>query len=144
MAVTYTNNWKNIADRLQYKLRNEFKGVLAVYVGEGDYTGNHFLKILPQSNEVLERYAKGELREYSFQLIYYFMDANVRESALTQMLRVISRIESLTANHRSFTLADSTTIINGRLAGYEITEGDEGFEYLTEMDYRCMHLGNMS
>ena len=72
------------------------------------------------------------------------MDANIRESALTQMLRVISRIESLTANTRSFTLADSTTIINGRLAGYEITEGDEGFEYLTEMDYRCMHLGNMS
>ena len=144
MAVTYTNNWKNIADKLQNKLRSEFGGTLAVYAGEGDYAGNHFLKILPQSNEVLERYLKGELREYTFQLIYYFMDVNIREGALTQMLRVISRIESLTANNRSFTLSDSTNIIDGRIDGYEIVDGEDGFEYLTEMDYKCMHLGNMS
>ena len=144
MAVTYTNNWKNIADKLQSKLRSEFGGALAVYVGEGDYAGNHFLKILPESNEVLERYVKGELREYTFQLIYYFMDVNIKESAISQMLRVIARIESLTGNHRSFTLADSTNIINGRVDDYEIVEGDDGFEYLIEMNYKCMHLGNLT
>ena len=144
MAVTYTNNWKNIADKLRSKLINEFGGALTVYVGEGDYAGNHFLKILPQSNEVLERYLKGELREYTFQLIYYFMDVNIKESALSQMLRVIARIESLTGNHRSFTLADSTNIINGRVDDYEIVEGDDGFEYLIEMNYKCMHLGNLT
>ena len=144
MAVTYTNNWKNIADKLRSKLINEFGGALTVYVGEGDYAGNHFLKILPQSNEVLERYLKGELREYTFQLIYYFMDVNIKESALSQMLRVIARIESLTGNHRSFTLADSTNIINGRVDDYDIVEGDDGFEYLIEMNYKCMHLGNLT
>ena len=144
MAVTYTNNWKNIADKLRSKLRSEFGGALAVYVGEGDYVGNHFLKILPQSNEVLERYVKGELREYNFQLIYYFMDVNIKETALTQMLRVISRIESLSGNHRSLTLADSTSTINGRVDKYEIIEGDDGFEYLVEMSYKCMHLGNLT
>ena len=144
MAVTFTNNWKNIADKLQSTLRDEFKGALAVYVGEGDYVGNHFLKILPQSNEVLERYVKGELREYTFQFIYYFTDANVRESALIQIFRILSRIESTMANNRSFTLTDSTDIVNGRLDGYEIIEGDEGAEYLAEMDYKCMHLGNLS
>ena len=144
MAVTFKNNWKNIADKLQNKLRSEFKGVLAIYVGEGDHVGNHFLKILPQSNEVLERYVKGELREYAFQFIYYFMDANIRESALSRMLRVIARIESITGNNRTITLADSTDIINGRISAYEITEGENGFEYLIEMDYRCLHLGNMS
>ena len=144
MAVTYTNNWKNIADKLQNKLRKEFGGALSVYVGEGDYAGNHFLKILPQSNEGLERYVKGELRDYTFQLIYYFMEANVRKSGLTQMLRTISRIESLTGNHRSFTLADSTNVINGRVDNYEIVEGDDGFEYLVEMNYKCMQLGNLT
>jgi len=144
MAVTFTNNWKNIADKLQNKLRNEFKGVLAVYVGEGDYTGNHFLKIIPQSNEVLERYAKGELREYTFQLIYYFMEANVRKSGLVQMLRTISRIESITGNNRSLTLADSTSAIDGRIDSYTIIEGSDGFEYLVEMNYKCMHLGNLT
>ena len=144
MAVTYTNNWKNIADKLQSKLRSEFGGSLSVYVGEGDHVGNHFLKILPESNEVLERYVKGELREYTFQLIYYFMEVNVRQTALTQMLRTISRIESLTGNNRSLTLADSTNIINGRADNYEIVEGDDGFEYLVEMNYKCMHLGNLT
>ena len=144
MAVTYTSNWKNIADKLESQLRSEFKGFLAVYIGEGDYVGNHFLKILPQSNEVLERYIKGELREYNFQLIYYFMEANVRQTALTQMLRTISRIESIMANNRSLTLSDSTSIINGRIDNYEIIEGDEGFEYLVEMNYKCMHFGNMT
>ena len=144
MAVTYTNNWKNIADKLQNKLRGEFSGSLSVYVGEGDYAGNHFLKILPESNEVLERYVKGELREYTFQLIYYFMEANVRKSGLVQMLRTISRIESITGNNRSLTLADSTSAINGRVDNYEIVEGVDGFEYLVEMNYKCMHLGNMT
>ena len=144
MAVTYTNNWKNIADKLQNKLRGEFSGSLSVYVGEGDHAGNHFLKILPESNEVLERYVKGELREYKFQFIYYFMEANVRKSGLAQMLRSISRIESITGNNRSLTLADSTNIINGRVDEYEIVEGDEGFEYLVEMNYKCMHLGNLT
>ena len=144
MAVTYTNNWKNIADKLRSKLRGEFGGAFSVYVGEGDYAGNHFLKILPESNEVLERYVKGELREYTFQLIYYFMEANVRKSGLVQMLRTVSRIESLTGNNRSLTLADSTSTINGRVDNYEIVEGDEGFEYLVEMNYKCMHLGNMT
>ena len=144
MAVTYTNNWKNIADKLQNKFRTEFSGSLSVYVGEGDYSGNHFLKILPESNEVLERYVKGELREYTFQLIYYFMEANVRKSGLVQMLRTISRIESITGNNRSLTLADSTSAINGRVDNYEIVEGVDGFEYLVEMNYKCMHLGNMT
>ena len=144
MAVTFTNNWKNISDSLQSKFRSEFGGTLAVYIGEGDHAGNHFLKILPKSNEVLEKYAKGELREYTFQLIYYFMEANVKKSGLVQMLRTISRLESITGNNRSLTLADSTSAIDGRIDSYAIIEGSEGFEYLVEMNYKCMHLGNLT
>ena len=142
-AVSFTNNWKNIADKLESKFREEFGGTLSVYVGEGDYTGTQFIKILPTSNSISERYTKGELREYQFQFIYYFMDANIRQGALTQILRIASRIESLMANNRSLVLADSTTIVNGRLLNYEIVEGDGGFEYLIEMDYVCQHLGNI-
>tara|TARA_Y100000592_G_C5462972_1_gene314985 strand:- start:983 stop:1417 length:435 start_codon:yes stop_codon:yes gene_type:complete len=143
MAVTYTQNWKFIANALRNKLRLEFGSVLAVYIGEGDYAGNHFLKILPQSNTVVERYAKGELRQYNFQLIYYFMDANIREVGLKQMLRVLCRIESLLGNFRSLNITDTTKITNGQLTDYEIVEGEDGFEYLTEMNYSCLHLGNL-
>ena len=117
---------------------------MSIYVGEGDYSGNQFLKIIPVSNEIIERYIHGELRQYNFQLIYYFMDANIRQGALTQMFRVLSRIESLVAQNRSLTLADSTKSLNSKISDYEITEGDEGFEYLVEMNFNCIHLGNIS
>ena len=72
------------------------------------------------------------------------MEANIKKSGLVQMLRSVSRIESITGNNRSLTLTDSTNIINGRVDDYEIVEGDEGFEYLVEMNYKCMHLGNLT
>jgi len=31
MAVTFTNNWKNILDKLESVLETEFKGTLKVY-----------------------------------------------------------------------------------------------------------------
>ena len=34
MPTTFTNNWKNILDKLQSVLRTEFKNTLPVYVGE--------------------------------------------------------------------------------------------------------------
>ena len=33
MAVTFTNNWKNILDALEGVLEDEFKGALPVYKG---------------------------------------------------------------------------------------------------------------
>tara|TARA_R110002020_G_scaffold213561_5_gene420441 strand:- start:611 stop:1045 length:435 start_codon:yes stop_codon:yes gene_type:complete len=144
VAVVFVNNWKNIADKLQNKLRGEFGNSMSIYIGEGEYSGNQFLKILPVSNEILERYIHAELRQYNFQLIYYFMDANIKKGALTQMFRVLSRIESLVAQNRTLTLADSTDSLNGRITDYEITEGEDGFEYLVEMNFTCLHLGNIS
>ena len=34
MAVTFTNNWKNILDKLESILKTEFKGTLPVYKGD--------------------------------------------------------------------------------------------------------------
>ena len=142
MAVTYTNNWKNVADKLRNIFRNEFGGSLPVYVGEGNYADSQFLKIIPTSNEIIEKYAKGELREYIFQINYYLMDSNISQNAIIKMLRVLSRIESLIANNRTFTLADSSSINHSRLVDYEILESEDEVQYIVEMDYRCIHLGN--
>ena len=144
MATSFTNNWKNIADKLQGKLRGEFGGSMPVFIGEEDNAGNQFLKILPVSNDLSEKPQFGEVRQYNFKFIYYFMDANTKKGTFMHMFRVLSRIESLIANNRSITLADSTTIIDGQISSYSMTEGSEGFEYLTDMDYFCIHLGNLS
>ena len=143
MAVTYTNNWKNIADKLNNIFAKEFGRALPVYVGEGEYADNQFVKIIPVSNELFERVVSAELRQYNFEIIVYIMEGNAKQVALSNMLRILSRIESLIGNHQTMTLADSTTSINGELSSYEIEES-ELYKYIVTMDYMCHHLGCIS
>ena len=142
MAVSYTNNWKNISDKLKNILSREFGKILPVYVGENDYTDNQFLKIIPISNEKIEKYAKGELREYSFQINYNLRDSNIGQNVISNMLRILSRIESVLGNNRTYSLADSSTIIHGRLINYDILDSEDELQYIVELDYKCVHLGN--
>ena len=72
MPVTYTNNWKNIADKLQNIFRSEFGASLPVYLGEGDYAGTQFLKILFNSNELSENHCAGKFGNIHF-LLYYIL-----------------------------------------------------------------------
>ncbi len=144
MPTTYVNYWKEISEAFQSKFREEFGNSMPVFIGEGDYSGNQFLKIVPESNSLSERYAIAELRQYNFKFIYYFMDANIKKKALIHMLRSISRIESLIASNRSIALADSTDIINSIIDSYEIIEGSEGYDYLIDINFTCQHLGNIS
>lgn len=143
MPTTYVNYWKEIAEKFESKFREEFKGSMPIFVGDGDHSGNQFLKIIPQSNSLSERYVFGELREYSFKFIYYFMDANIKKKALIHMLRMISRIESLIASNRKISLDDSTEIVNNIITDYEIIEGSEGYDYLIDINFNCQHLGNL-
>tara|TARA_Y100000296_G_C5094416_1_gene216592 strand:- start:397 stop:831 length:435 start_codon:yes stop_codon:yes gene_type:complete len=142
VAVSYTNNWKNISDKLKNILSREFGKILPVYVGESDYTDNQFLKIIPISNEIIEKYAKGELREYSFQINYNLRDSNIGQNVISNMLRILSRIESVLGNNRTYSLADSSTIIHGRLINYDILDSEDELQYIVELDYKCVHLGN--
>ena len=55
MAISFTNNWKNILDKLQNILRAEFKGALPVYIGnEEDKAGSQYLSLDPAGSELLE------------------------------------------------------------------------------------------
>ena len=144
MPTTYVNYWKEISEAFQSKFREEFGNSMPVFIGEGDYSGNQFLKIVPESNSLSERYVDAELRQYNFKFIYYFMDANIKKKALIHMLRIICRIESLIASNRRITLTNSTNIINSIINNYNIIEGSEGYDYLIDIDFTCQHLGNIS
>ena len=143
MAVSYTNNWKNIADKLKNILSREFGRTLPVYIGEGNYSDNQFMKIIPTSNELKERVVSAELRQYNFNLIIYIMEGNASLVALNNTLRILSKVESVIGNNQTMTLTDSTTSINGELSSYEI-EGSELYRYIITMDYMCHHLGCIS
>ena len=54
MAVTFTNNWKNILDKLRSILRTEFKGALPVYIGEEGSEGTQFVRLDPIGSELTE------------------------------------------------------------------------------------------
>ena len=143
MAVSFTNNWKNILDKLENILRTEFKGALPVYTGNKAPAGSTYLQINPVGSELLEYNVTSETREFTIQILYYFLEANVRDSALDHILRMVSRIEALIHDNMAMTLSDSSNLFNCRMQSTELNAGDEDM-YVVEWEYKCMHLGNIS
>ena len=148
MATSFTNNWKNILDKLENVFKTEFKGALKVYVGASVDAGNQYLRIDPVSSDLLEYGNSFEEREFSVAITYHFRDANVRTRALDHILRYASRIESLIHDNMIMTLdkgtdADSTKAINCRMDSCNLNQGDEN-EYIVVWDWKCLHVGNIS
>ena len=141
MAVSFTNNWKNILDKLEYTIRNEFKGALPVYRGSQVPAGTTYLQLNPVGSELLEYNVNSETREFTIQVLYYFLEANVKESALDHILRTVSRIEALIHDNISMTLSDSTKLFNCRFETTDLNAGDDEM-YVVEWEYKAMHLGN--
>ena len=144
MPVTYTNNWENISDKLLNIFRSEFGASLPVYLGEGDYAGSQFLKILYNSSELIEKNVESETREYSFTFVLYMMEASSEKSDMINLLRILCRMEALINQNRSLTLSDSTLAINCNLDNYLIAEQEDSEHYLVEIDFLCIHLGNVN
>ena len=63
-----TNDWKNITEGISSFIAKEFGSLVPVYIGEGDYSENQFLKIIPVSNELVERVVSAEFRKYNYNL----------------------------------------------------------------------------
>ena len=143
MAVSFTNNWKNILDKLENTLRTEFKGALPVYRGNKAPAGSTYLQLNPIGSELLEYNVTSETREFTIQILYYFLEANVKDSALDHILRTVSRIEALIHDNMAMTLSDSSNLFNCRMQNTELNAGDEDM-YIVEWEYKCMHLGNIS
>ena len=144
MAVNFTNNWKNIIDKLQSQFRDEFKGALPIYKGTKAPAGSTYLQISPVGSELLEYTTSSETREYTIEIFYYFLEANVKDSALDHILRTVSRIESLVHDNMIMTLADNTKAINCRMQSTELNANEEEEMYVVSWDYRCTHMGNFS
>jgi len=143
MAVSFTNNWKNILDKLESVLRTEFKGALPIYTGNKAPAGSTYLQLNPASSELLEYAVTSELREFTIQILYYFLEANVRDTALDHILRTVSRIEALIHDNVTVALADGTNIHNCRMQSTELNAGDEDM-YIVEWEWKCIHQGNFA
>ena len=145
MAVTFTNNWKNILDKLESVLEAEFKGALPVYKGKDIPKGiNQALQLIPTGSILSEYNAHSETREFSVTVRYVFADANVNERALDHILRQVSRIEALIHDNVAMTLSDSSDAFNCRFESTDLNTDDESGIYVTEWAWKCQHLGNVA
>ena len=144
MAVTFTNNWKNILDKLEFILETEFKGALPVYKGNTVPKGvNQALQLIPTGSVLSDYNVTSETREFSITVRFIFSEVNVKETALDHILRYISRIEALIHDNVSMTLTDSSNAFNCRFESTELNSDEESGVYITEWAWKCQHLGNV-
>ena len=149
MAVTFTNNWKNILDKLESILESEFKGALPVYKGNDIPKGmNQALQLSPTGSVLSDYNATSETIEFSIQLRFIFNEVNINETALDHILRQVSRVEALIHDNVAMTLdkgsdADSTRAFNCRFESTELNAEEESGIYVVLWDYKCQHLGNV-
>ena len=149
MAVNFTNNWKNILDKLESILETEFKGALPVYKGKDIPKGvNQAIQLIPTGTVLIEYNVTSETREFSITLRYVFAEANVNERALDHILRQVSRVEALIHDNTAMTLdkgsdADNSNAFNCRFESTELNADEESGIYIVVWDYKCQHLGNV-
>ena len=144
MAVTFTNNWKNILDKLRNVLRTEYGGTLPIYIGEEESNaGNQFIRLEPVGSELSEYNATSETREFTINVYYVFSGANVKKTALDHVLRFVSRTEALIHDNVAMTLSDSSDAFNCRFESTELNTDDEESTYIVQWVYKCQHLGNI-
>ena len=148
MAVSFTNNWKNILDKLRSVLRTEFKGALPVYVGEEGQEGTQFVRIDPIGTELIEYNITSEIREFNINVFYYFAEHNVKKAALDHVLRYVSRIEALVHDNVTMTYTNensvSETVYNCRMETSELSPDEESEVYVVQWEWKCLHRGNLS
>ena len=142
MATSFTNNWKNILDKLQSTIRSEFKNALPTYRGfDNEPAGSQYLRLIPIGSDLLEHSVSSETREFSINMMLHFKSANIKVAAIDQIMRLVSRLESLIVDNISMTLTDNSNLFNCRIES-TVFDSTNSEEHIVSFDYKCMHLGN--
>ena len=145
MAISFTNNWKNILDKLRNVLRTEYKNSVPVYIGGEDANaGSQYIRLEPEGSDLMSYNVTSETREFTINIYYVFSGANVKKTALDHILRFVSRTEALIHDNVSMTLTDSTKALNCRMESTALNTSEEEGIYMVSWVYRCQHLGNVN
>lgn len=140
--VTYTNNFKNILDKITNVLRSEFK----VKVVKGlEVPGNtNCIRIVPQGSDLLEYNAHSETRQYNISIQYLFYEQERGERFIAYMTQQVSHLEALIHDNINMTLSDSTVAIDSRVGSLELDADIEDVDdyYVAAWDFSTIHTGN--
>ena len=143
MAVSFTNNWKNILDKLRNVLRTEYGNSLPVYVGDEDSsTSSQYIRLDPQGSEFLEYNVNSETRKFTINVFYVFSGVNMKKTALDHILRFVSRTEALVRNNITMTLSDSTKVYECKLESTELGTDEVENVYIVNWVWTGIHTGS--
>ena len=142
MAVTYTNNLKNILTALKSKIRAEMKcHVFSQW--EETSKSNQFIRKLPAGSEQLEKATFMEVREFNMECQYLFLkrkDSKFQDYVLNQ----VSILEALVHDNITLTLADSTKAVDVTLGSLDFNVEVDGYDdyMVAQWSLTCTHFGN--
>ena len=145
MAVTYTNNFNNIMDKLEEIIKTEM--TVPVQKATNDQPmlkSNEFIRLIPNGSSLVEFASHMEQREFSITIQYIFQDKRESHNFLDHVMNNSARLEALIHDNITITLADSTTAFNLRMNEMDLDADtdEEGF-FVVEYDFTCEHIGNV-
>ena len=144
MAVSFTNNWKNILDKLRSVLRSEYGNTLPVFIGDEDSsTSSQYIRLDPQGSELLNYMVSSETREFTINVFYVFSGVNMKKTALDHILRFVSRTEALIHDNGSMDLATGTAH-DCRFQSTELGTDEVENVYIVNWVWQCSLMGNIS
>ena len=122
MAVTYTNNWKNILTALKSKIMAEMKCPVFSNFDETNKS-NQFIRLIPTGSD------QGENQQFQ-----------------DYVLNQVSILEALVHDNPTISLADSTTAYNVMIGDLDLAvEPEDEYEdyFVAGWDFSCEHLSNL-
>ena len=148
MAVTYTNNFNNIMDKLMETIKTEMPvPVQKTTTGQPLLKANESIRLIPNGSSLVEYASFMEQREYSITIQYVFQDRRESHNFLDHVMNNSSRLEALIHDNMTMTLGDtnSTRAFDLRMNDMELDADidEEGF-FVVEYDFSCQHIGNQA
>jgi len=146
MAVTYTNNFNNIIDKLMETIKAEMPvPVQKTTTGQPLLKANESIRLIPNGSSLVEYASFMEQREYSVTIQYVFQDRRESHNFLDHVMNNSARLEALIHDNITITLTDSTTAFDLRMNDMDLDADidEEGF-FVVEYDFSCQHIGNVA
>ena len=146
MAVTYTNNFNNIMDKLMETIKAEMPvPVQQTTTAQPLLKANESIRLIPNGSSFVEYAAFMEQREFSITIQYVFQDRRENHGFLDHVMNNSSRLEALIHDNITITLTDSTTAFDLRMNDMDLdVEIDEEGFFVVEYDFTCQHIGNVA
>ena len=146
MAVTYTNNFNNIMDKLMETIKTEMPvPVQKTTTAQPLLKANESIRVIPNGSSLVEYASHMEQREYSITIQYVFTDRRENHNFLDHVMNQCSRLEALIHDNLTLTLTDSTTAFDLRMNDMELdAEIDEEGVFVAEYGFTCQHIGNVA